>query len=145
MSATRPSTATRLAQRAWRLLHTDAGAAYELIERAWLRAEAEGDAVGLGWAQLLRGFHEESSVGCVVCMDMECATVGVERGQRTKWQRPLVIDVAERNTEQRRHGQRLRAFSDDILERARALVGVGIAIGEMPECESHAPAAPSPC
>jgi len=57
MSATRPSTATRLAQRAWRLLHTDAGAAYELIERAWLRAEAEGDAVGLGWAQLLRGFH----------------------------------------------------------------------------------------
>ncbi|WP_374436767.1 diguanylate cyclase [Inhella sp.] len=55
-----PSPATRLAHKAWRLLHTDAGAAYELIEEAHVRAEDSQDALGQAWAQLVRGFHRLS-------------------------------------------------------------------------------------
>lgn len=59
MSAT-DSPALRLARRAWRLVHGDAGAALALVERAQQRAEADGDAAGLAWAMLVRGFHRLS-------------------------------------------------------------------------------------
>ncbi|MFN0182260.1 MAG: diguanylate cyclase domain-containing protein [Aquabacterium sp.] len=52
------STAQRMAQRAWRLLHVDAGEANKLVERAAARAERDGDAAGLAWALLVRGFHK---------------------------------------------------------------------------------------
>ncbi len=55
-----PSTASpahRLAQRAWRCLHGDAGEALQLTERAAARASADNDALGAAWAQLVLGFH----------------------------------------------------------------------------------------
>lgn len=60
MQAPRPasSPAQRLAQRAWRLLHIDAGQAYRLIERAARQAQAQQDDAGLAWAELVRGFHQ---------------------------------------------------------------------------------------
>jgi len=60
VQAPRPasSPAQRLAQRAWRLLHIDAGQAYRLIERAARQAQAQQDDAGLAWAELVRGFHQ---------------------------------------------------------------------------------------
>lgn len=57
-SSNAPATpAQRLAQRAWRLLHGDAGQALQLTERAAARAARDADARGAAWAQLVLGFH----------------------------------------------------------------------------------------
>ncbi len=51
------SPSQRLALRAWQSLHVDAGAARSLVDRAWARANADGDALGQAWARLVCGFH----------------------------------------------------------------------------------------
>jgi hypothetical protein len=51
------SPSQRLAQRAWQSLHVDAGTARSLVDRAWARANLDGDALGLAWARLVCGFH----------------------------------------------------------------------------------------
>ena len=51
------SAALRLAQRAWRSLHTDAENSIRLADRALARAIDARDAAGEAWARLARGFH----------------------------------------------------------------------------------------
>ncbi len=58
VSSGRTSYAQRQAQRAWRLLHVDAGEAFRLLQRAWARAQKDQDAGGLAWTQLVRGYHQ---------------------------------------------------------------------------------------
>ena len=60
---------------------------------------------------------------------------GVERGDRTEWQRPLIINMAHRDSQHRGHADEVRAFTDDGLDRSRAVIRVFVAIGEVPECE----------
>lgn len=51
------SASQRLAHKAWRSLHADAGTARSLVNRAFERATRDGDELGAAWARLVCGFH----------------------------------------------------------------------------------------
>jgi diguanylate cyclase (GGDEF)-like protein len=53
----RAAPGARLGRQAWRLLHLDSARSLEMAERALRRSTARGDADGLAWAHLARGFH----------------------------------------------------------------------------------------
>jgi len=56
-SRPRASEATRLAKRAWKLLHLDSARAIEWADQALALAQARQDADAESWARLARGFH----------------------------------------------------------------------------------------
>ncbi len=56
-SRPRASEATRLAKRAWKLLHLDSARAIASADQALALAQARQDETGEGWARLARGFH----------------------------------------------------------------------------------------
>ena len=56
-AAPRASEASRLAQRAWKLLHIDSVRALAMADKALALARARDDASGEAWARLARGFH----------------------------------------------------------------------------------------
>lgn len=55
--AATPTPATRMARRAWRLMHVDATESIGLADRALARALLGDDRMGEAWARLTRGFY----------------------------------------------------------------------------------------
>ena len=65
-------------------------------------------------------------------MHLQGPSIRIERRKRAERQRPLVLDVANRNPEKRGYAERMGHFFNDRVQRALAVFGRIGAVRELP-------------
>ena len=63
----------------------------------------------------------------------------IECGERTKWQRPLIVDMTEWNPEQRRDSECISALTHHRRQRSGTVVGVFVALRTVSKREADTP------